>query len=153
MGQLLHDLGPLVIGDALEVEDEAGEVATLSLLPLVDASPLFVPLGLGGPLLGNFLILVCPGRVPADDLNLSDGGSCRLLGAVVEHLLLGRRWLSIRLLPLHAGISSLLLSLLAQGGSKGRVPDGRVGDIRVGRQRGPPGRGGHDGGIGGDGRG
>lgn len=153
MGQLLHDLGPLVIGDALEVEDEAGEVATLSLLPLVDASPLFVPLGLGGPLLGSLLILVCPGRVPADDLNLSDGGSCRLLGAVVEHLLLGRRWLSIWLLPLHAGISSLLLSLLAQGGSKGRVPDGRVGDIRVGRQRGPSGGGGHDGGIGGDGRG
>lgn len=153
MGQLLHDLGPLFVGDALEVKDEAGEVAALSLLPLVDASPLLLPLGLGAPLVGSLLILVWPGRVPADDLNLSDGGSCRLFGAVVEHLLLGRRWLSIGLLPLHTGICSLLLSLLVQGGSKGRVPDGRVGDIRIGRQRGSSGGGGHDGGIGGDGRG
>lgn len=160
MSDLLDNLGPSIVGGALEVEDIVWEVGASRLLPSAHAEDLILLQGsFGGFGLGGLVVLGWSVGV-LRDLDLADGRgeADSLLRAVIQKLLLGRGWLAVGLLPLHASmcplLKAMLLDMLVEDGAEGgdgAGSHGGVGGIGVGGERSPAVR--HGGRVGGDGEG
>lgn len=133
----LDQARPNVVGNTVKVEDHAGEASPILLLPTSQV-PLLGPLvlcrfrrGLGRPCPGTLCLVSRPGP------GLGGRGPNGTLGAMLEHLFLQGRRLSILLLSLHGGMRPLDLGA-------GGAPEWRIGGIGVVGQRCPPRRRGWD---------
>lgn len=135
LSEKFQQLRPLVMRAALKVEDIIGKAPTSDFLPapqtIIDFVLLLSSLSCSGM---GFLLSVRTGWITADDLDLTNRSPQCLLGTIVQVSLLLWRWLGIGFLPLDAGIGTFLEPLLTQSRGMRVGPNGRIGDVRVGRQ-------------------